>query len=180
MSLRHALLGLLAVRPMSGYDLKKVIDASIGHFWSADQSQIYRTMATLVDEGLATRRTIVQDDRPNLHEHSLTPAGRDELARWLRSPVPQPPTREPFLMRLFFAGSLDANEIDALLTEREAEVQHLLDALTAIDIPSEPPAGVTATELILRTATRDHGIAHARAELDWLDATRRRLAQAAR
>jgi DNA-binding PadR family transcriptional regulator len=80
MSLRHAILGILSIQPMSGYDLKKVVNGSVGHFWTADQSQIYRTLATLVTDGLATRRTVPQDDRPNRHVHSITDAGTEQLS----------------------------------------------------------------------------------------------------
>ena len=46
MSLDHAILGFLNYKPLSGYDLKKVFDSSVRHFWYADQSQIYRTLSS--------------------------------------------------------------------------------------------------------------------------------------
>lgn len=174
MSLRHAILGLLALRPMSGYDLKKVIDESVGHFWTADQSQIYRTLTGLVDNGLADRRTVVQDDRPNLHLHSATDDGLTELDRWLTSPLQTQPTREPFLARLFFADRMPAAQIRELLDTRRQEIGDQLAALQAIAVPSE----ATTIGDTLRTATLANGIAHARAELDWLDETERQLDRA--
>jgi PadR family transcriptional regulator, regulatory protein AphA len=53
MSLDYAILGFLNYHPYTGYDLKKIFDSSVHHFWSADQSQIYRTLARLTDQGLA-------------------------------------------------------------------------------------------------------------------------------
>ena len=44
MSLDHAILGFLNYRRYSGYDLKKIFDKSVRHFWPADQSQIYLTL----------------------------------------------------------------------------------------------------------------------------------------
>jgi hypothetical protein len=44
MSLEFAILGFLNYQPYSGYDLKKIFDTSVRHFWPADQSQIYRTL----------------------------------------------------------------------------------------------------------------------------------------
>ena len=35
MSLKHALLGILTVRPMTGYELKQFFDSSVQHFWNA-------------------------------------------------------------------------------------------------------------------------------------------------
>ena len=37
----NALLGLLSLRPMSGYDIRQVISESIGYFWSESYGQIY-------------------------------------------------------------------------------------------------------------------------------------------
>ncbi|GAA3646290.1 hypothetical protein GCM10022224_006300 [Nonomuraea antimicrobica] len=171
MSLRHAILGLLAVRPMSGYELKKTIDESVGHFWTADQSQIYRTLSGLVDDGLAVRRTVVQDDRPNLHLHAVTDGGLAELDRWLASGLRTPPVREPFLARLFFADRLPVDEIRKLVRARRRETGELLAALEAIAVPE--PSGDLGQ--VLRLATLANGVAHARAELDWLDTVERQL-----
>lgn len=175
MSLRHAVLGLLSIRPMSGYDLKKVIDESVGHFWTADQSQIYRTLTGLVDEGLASRETMVQADRPNQHVHDATDSGLAELDRWLVSPLEQQPSRDPFLARLFFAGRMPDIEIQKLLETRRQEVTLQLAALETIAVPSVPPEHVTGTEYLLRMATLTNGIAHAKAEITWLEATERQL-----
>ena len=53
MALARIILGLLALAPMTGYDLKRHFDSSVRHFWWADKAQIYRTLATLVAGGLA-------------------------------------------------------------------------------------------------------------------------------
>jgi DNA-binding PadR family transcriptional regulator len=171
MSLRHAILGLLAIRPMSGYELKRIIDESVGHFWTADQSQIYRTLAGLVDDDLASRRTVVQDDRPNLHLHAATQDGLAELDRWLASPLQAPPMREPFLARLFFADRLPTDEVRELLNARRQEANELLAALEAIAISQES----SGLGHVLRSATQTYGIAHAKAELDWLDEVERQV-----
>jgi DNA-binding PadR family transcriptional regulator len=175
MSLRHSILGLLSIQPMSGYDLKKIIDESVGHFWTADQSQIYRTLAALVDEDLASRRTVVHDERPNLHLHSPTDRGLAELDRWLASPLQTQPTREPFLARLFFASRMPMDEARKLLDTRRHEVSEQLVALEAINVANAVPENVTDVEHALRLATLANGITHARTEIDWLDATTRHL-----
>lgn len=175
MSLRHSILGLLSIEPMSGYGLKKVIDESVGHFWTADQSQIYRTLAGLVDEGLAYRRTVVQQERPSMHVHSATGHGLAELDRWLASPLVAQPTREPFLARLFFADRMPADQVRQLLDTRRREVSEQLVALEAISIGDAASENVTELGYALRRATLTNGITHARAELDWLNATEQQL-----
>ena len=64
MSLEHAILGFLNYEPMSGYDIKKIVDISVSHFWPAVQSQIYKTLARMEKEDWLTVETISQDPRP--------------------------------------------------------------------------------------------------------------------
>jgi PadR family transcriptional regulator AphA len=106
MALRYALLGFLSLRPLSGYDLKRLFDTTVQHFWTGDQAQIYRTLAQLAEEGLVKVRVIEQDKRPDRKEHHLTEAGLEELEKWLRSPLEPVPVREPFLLRLFLPDGL--------------------------------------------------------------------------
>ena len=51
MSLRFALLGLLAVEPASGYDLKRAINRSTYFIWNATGPQIYSTLHKLRRKG---------------------------------------------------------------------------------------------------------------------------------
>src|SRR4051794_1907032 len=121
MVLSRLILGLLALAPMSGYDVKKHVDSTVRHFWAADKAQVYRALATLVREGLATVEVIPQEGRPDRQEYRITEAGRQALRDWLASPLPAHTDRDPFLARLFFAGDLGRDEVRALLAQRRAQ-----------------------------------------------------------
>jgi PadR family transcriptional regulator, regulatory protein AphA len=111
MSLEYAILGFLNYQPFSGYDLKKVFDNSIRHFWYADQSQIYRTLGHLTRQGWAEVEVVNQTDRPDRKVYHITSAGREALHCWLQGPIP---TQEPHsapLVQIFFAGQLSDDEI---------------------------------------------------------------------
>src|SRR6478735_3126828 len=178
MVLRYLVLGLLTVRPMTGYDLKRAFDWSVHHFWAADRSQLYRTLAALVDAGLAEVEVVPQESYPDRKVHRVTPAGREALRAWLASP------REPFVGRVFFADQLDDAGVAALLAARRAQAEQAVAALTAEE---ERVAAVVAEGgpdadrvrgtrgLALRLATLRHGLAHARTELAWLDETEREV-----
>ena len=58
MILDHAVLGLLNWRPLTGYELKKNFDSSIQHFWTADQSHIYRVLSRLSKNGYVTSELV--------------------------------------------------------------------------------------------------------------------------
>ncbi|MBK7454005.1 MAG: PadR family transcriptional regulator [Anaerolineales bacterium] len=88
MSLKHAILGFLSVAPFSGYDLKKAFDRSIQHFWPANQSQIYRTLAELDEHGLVQKQVIEREERLDMKIYDITPVGGAELHQWLCAPCP--------------------------------------------------------------------------------------------
>ena len=163
MSLNHAILGLLDLAPMSGYDLKKAFDNSVAHFWAADQAQIYRTLAKLAEEGAVEVRVSPQEGRPDRREHRITDEGRRRLSEWLRSPLADERDRDPFLARLFFAGREDPGVVRELLRQRRAHAEARVAALRAIPHPEGSPAER------LRGATLRHGLRHLEAELAWLD-----------
>ncbi|MEV4163428.1 PadR family transcriptional regulator [Nonomuraea dietziae] len=164
MSLRHAILGLLDLKPMTGYDLKKTFDNTARHFWAADRSQIYRTLGGLHADGLLDEHVIRQRSRPDRHEYRLTEAGSAELDTWLRSPAPTELPREAFLARVYFAGRAeDPQLVRKLVDERRALVRRRLDELRALEAPT------TTYPERLRAMTLRNGIVHHEAELSWLD-----------
>jgi PadR family transcriptional regulator, regulatory protein AphA len=110
MSLDHAILGFLKDRPRSGYDLKTVFDMTVRHFWPADQSQIYRTLASLAEKGWIKTEVIRQNRLLDTKIYHITPEGSDELLRWLRTPLPPKPMRLPKLIQIFFGAKLTNDE----------------------------------------------------------------------
>lgn len=171
MTLRHAILGFLSVAPSTGYDLKSYFDGSVRQFWTADQAQIYRVLTQLAEDELVTIEVIPQSDRPDRKLHHLTPAGTEELGRWLASPLDSHTVREPFLLRLFFAGRLGPDGVADLIDARTAAAEQQFAVLSAIRSASGPP-GVDI-ERMLRLATLDNGIRHTQTEIDWLADLRR-------
>ncbi len=132
MSLRHAILGFLSLRPQTGYELKNVFANSVSHFWSADQAQIYRMLSELVDKGLASVERIAQADRPDRKVHHITSAGRVALDTWLQTPSSPPIPREPFLVKLFFMSRLDTDQVKGLVTHELKLANEALDGLRPI------------------------------------------------
>jgi DNA-binding PadR family transcriptional regulator len=184
MVLRYLVLGLLTIHPMTGYDLKRAFDSSVNHFWAADRSQLYRTLAAIVEAGLAEVEVVPQVSYPDRKVHRITEEGRAALRDWLASPLEPEDSRDPFLGRVFFGDQLDEDGVAALLAARRAQAEEAVAVLTAeasrveaLTAEGGPdPAGVRGTRgLALRLATLRNGLAHARAELAWLDETEREV-----
>jgi PadR family transcriptional regulator, regulatory protein AphA len=100
----NALLGLLSLEPMSGYDIRQMISRSIGYFWSESYGQIYPGLKLLTDEGLVAKKTERREGSPDRHVYSLTAAGRKQLRRWLELPAAREVPRNELLLKLFFGA----------------------------------------------------------------------------
>ena len=128
MTIQYAILGLLSWRPMSGYDLKKIIADSPSFYWSGNNNQIYKTLVQLHADGLVESEVQQQENYPARKEYRLTEAGAAALRTWVLSAPELPQLRSTFLIRLAWADQLDAAELDDLLGryERALEIQLLV------------------------------------------------------
>lgn len=141
MSLKHAILGFLSLAPFSGYDLKKNFDRSVQHFWPANQSQIYRTLAELEEGGFVEKEVIEREERLDMKIYNITEAGRDELHQWLSTPLPEHDTREPFLIQVYFGGKLSDSEILNILNHKLRELEERLAVYEAVYQMSQTSPG---------------------------------------
>jgi PadR family transcriptional regulator, regulatory protein AphA len=167
MTLRQTLLGLLTVRPSTGYELKAMFDGSVRHFWTADQAQIYRELAKLVEDGRAVVEVVPHAGKPDRRVHTITAHGEAELDEWLLSPLAQQPVREPFLAQVFFAGRLSRDDVLWILDRRTTAARGVLEQLSAVRVHASTHTAPALDE-ILRLATLDNGIRHVETEIAWL------------
>ena len=113
MSLRHALLGLVAIRARSGYDLAKLMaESGPGRVWTASHSSIYPELQRMTDDGLLERSERGQRQRAT---YSLTDEGIAELRRWVRSSPGPPVVRDETMLRVFNLWLLPRDEARAFL-----------------------------------------------------------------
>ena len=109
---------------MTGYELAKTFDASIGFFWKADHQQIYRELSRLRDKGHVQGREVVQSGKPNKLVYTLTAEGRAALKHWAARPSVPPSIKDDLLVRLY---ALDGVDIEALRTDLMARLEHHRD-----------------------------------------------------
>ena len=124
MALGDAILSCLTERPMTGYELAKTFDSSIGFFWKADHQQIYRELSKLRDRGYIQGREVVQSGKPNKLVYTLTPEGRTALRHWAARPSTPPSIKDDLLVRLHALDSLD---IEPLRTDLMDRLEHHRD-----------------------------------------------------
>jgi DNA-binding PadR family transcriptional regulator len=136
MSLRYALLGLLAYAPATGYELTQSFDVSLRNAWHASHSQIYPELRKLEEAGLVE---VVSEGSRNSRSYGATDAGRKALRSWLVDTPPSRKVRDDTALRLFLHSQLEPDDRRvvlerelAYLEERQRMLQGLVDQLDAL------------------------------------------------
>ncbi|MBI4928425.1 MAG: PadR family transcriptional regulator [Anaerolineae bacterium] len=128
--MEFVLLGLLALRPMSLYELNKILERSISLFYSASFGSLNATLSRMLENGWVTAEQRVEKGR-NKKIFSLTDAGQQAFQGWLVSAIPAEKVKEPALTRLFFMGMMPAADRLRVL---ETHLNHLRQTQAALDV----------------------------------------------
>ena len=130
----YAVLGLLALRDWTTYELAKQVHRSLHWFWPRAERKLYDEPKRLVADGLATASAEATGKRPRT-VYAITPAGRHALADWLDEPSATRSTEFEGLVKIFFAdaGSVEQlhDNLDRLVAESEARVEELAGIVEA-------------------------------------------------
>lgn len=176
MSLQAAILGFLDLEATTGYMLKQRFDGSVGAFWTATQSQIYRELHALEAAGMVAVEVVPQDGKPAKKVYALTEAGSARLAAWLDEPLEPLQLRHPLLLKLVFSAGVEPSRLDALLGDYAAGVERER-AGYAEAAGDERIFGLARSprEGALWQLGLEHGVAWCDAELAWIAKARARL-----
>jgi DNA-binding PadR family transcriptional regulator len=168
MAIKYVVLGYLSWRPMTGYDIKKLIADSETLPWTANNNQIYQALVGLHNDGWVTKSIEEQVGSPNRHVYTITDAGIQALRNWVASGPEAPLTKKPFLHQLMWADSLNAQELDTLL---EAYLNAVGEKLFFLQVqadegPDKPER--TQREKYLWDMIYKNWIAQYETELSWI------------
>ena len=167
MSVKYAMLGILAKKDLHGYELKSSFDEKVGEFWSLNYGQIYTTLDRLEKEDLVTHDRQIQDKRPDRKIYSITRKGRKELHDWLSTPISRVRAlRDEFFIKLVFVDKDNPAPVLELIEKQKALYLKQMNRLThqKVDLKKKPKApDALTTELLM-----DAGLFHAEADIKWL------------
>lgn len=171
MSVRNAILGLLAQKPRHGYELHSAFSSVVGGAtWDVKPAQIYTTLERLEESGLVQTKSDLGEGRePDRRIYAITRDGHEALKSWFDEGVPTEHQRDEFYVKLMIgliSGEADPARI--IQTQRSRLFQELHDATTQRD-KYDP---VVEIAQILLT---DKAIMHLEADLRWLDMIEMRL-----
>jgi PadR family transcriptional regulator, regulatory protein AphA len=171
MSLPHLILGLLSHGSLSGYDLNKTFQKTVQHFWTTDQSQVYRALYKLEENAWVEVETVIQTDSPNKKIYHITDGGRLALLDWLTTPLPDDTPHESWLGQIFFGGLVTEEAFSGLVQASITNLKERLAAMEALQISlaqyQDDPGVPRAAHF--QFLTLDYGIQRHRFEIQWLE-----------
>ncbi len=187
-----AVLGFLSWRPMSGYDIKNLVDISLSYFWNVSYGQIYPTLKRLVAAGYATVEEGTRQGKRTRDLYRITKEGLDALDEWMKLPVDLSIQRDEMQLKLFLGGQRDRKQTIALIEDfrnqqvvrlrtLEAEYEETAPWMNSGELPDDikwlEPEGlkdkarklaVQEQSLIFLLSIRQ-GILKAEARITWCD-----------
>jgi DNA-binding PadR family transcriptional regulator len=167
-SLRYAILGLLTEEELSGYEITRRFERSVGYFWHARPQQIYPELGRLEEGELIAGRAVTQTGRPDKRVYRITELGLAELKEWAVSPSPESFVKDEFMVKVWCYGQVDTDAARSALSvhrgrheERLTSYRDIRATLGAVD------AGVAPSELVGALLTLEAGIAMENAFVEW-------------
>lgn len=142
MSLRNAILALLRIGPMSGYDLQKQFSQSVGHVWHAPDSQIYPELRKMADQGLLTAEEQARGSSGMRKVYHVTEAGEREFLEWMNAPLKYQRTRDAAHLRAAYLEAADPEAIEEFLNGHirhwQVELETVEEEICKIDTLTSP------------------------------------------
>jgi DNA-binding PadR family transcriptional regulator len=147
----YAVLGILSISPMSGYELAQAAERSIANFWPVSRSQIYTELGRLEELELVRGADVEQERAPDKRVFELTPSGHDAFAGWVATPGYEPDRmRLGFCLKTFFGHHMPREvmieNLERFKAENEAHVAYLRQVIDLLStLPEAAYTRATAT-----------------------------------
>ena len=133
MNLRAVLLGFLVQGDLTGYELKHLMERSVGFFFGASYGSIYPALKDLEEGGLVSSTRVVQSERPNKKVYSITPEGEAYFRKALGEPPAPDTLRSEFLMHLFFGDHHEPGRLLELVRRHREGHEQMIERLQGVE-----------------------------------------------
>jgi DNA-binding PadR family transcriptional regulator len=164
MSLKYALLGLLAENPKYGYEIKQQFESSLGNVWSVSYGQLYPTLRRLSEVGWVTKKTAPGKKTAEKNIYSITSKGKKSLDEWLLRPLrTNYRVKDEFTLKFLFFDKIPKEKVlDYLKSQQKKTIMQKENfQRTLVSIREE-------INFFLQAIIRK-GIIHLEAENQWLE-----------
>ena len=162
MNLKTVLLGFLARENLTGYEMKRLMEKSVGFFFGASYGSIYPALKDLEEAGLVRSTLVVQEERPNKKVYEITTSGRSLFReRLAEGALADDNYRSELLMHLFFGDEHDPERLVVMIREYERRYRAKLESLRGV----EEEFGEVMSPY--QKMCLESGLSHYRCRLDW-------------
>jgi PadR family transcriptional regulator, regulatory protein AphA len=169
---KYAILGILSNRSGSGYDIKKMCDSSIGHFWNENFGHIYPVLQKMEEEELITKEVKKTEGRPSKNVFSITEKGKKELEKWLMLPIEKEPTRSELLLKIFLSKDIPTKNImETIQKEKEDAKKNIQKYLEIENFLNSGEFQVEKKNLVLWLSTIRFGKHADEMKIKWCEET---------
>jgi PadR family transcriptional regulator, regulatory protein AphA len=127
----YSILGYLAIRPFTAYELTKQMGRTFHHFWPRAESGIYREMKRLLDHGLVAASEEAVGRRARTR-YSITDAGRAAVREWLATPTAPGFLECEGLVRVLWADQGSKDDLRAAIDAMRADAARTLDLMAGV------------------------------------------------
>jgi PadR family transcriptional regulator AphA len=164
---KYTLLGMLAFRSATGYDIKKAMSQTTDHFWSESDGAIYPILKHLLKEELVTLSLENEQSGRPRKVYSITKAGRAELEEWLCKEPLHHQGRNELLLKVFFGEHVEPKVTVEHITKFRARFAEKLKEYEAIWQRSNIKN--RETNKIYGLLTLKAGILSLQSKIEWCD-----------
>lgn len=165
---QYAILGMLSISPMSGYEIRQTMRKSTENFWSESDGQLYPALAKLHQQGFISCKTVQSSGNREKKVYRISTKGTTELKKWLPQQAETQSIRSEFMLKLFFgANATPEVNIDHVQAHRY-QIKSTLMQLTETKKELEQKHK-DSPHLPYWLMSINYGIKIAKAKLAWCD-----------
>lgn len=173
---KYALLGILSNKPGSGYDIKKMCDSSIGHFWNENFGHIYPMLQKMEEEELITKEIKQTEGKQTKNIYSITEKGKKELEKWLMLPIEKDPMRSELLLKIFLSKDIPTENIIEIIQKEKEDAANNLEKYSEIeDFLNSNKIQIDKKNLVLWLSTISYGKHSEETKIKWCEETLKSL-----
>lgn len=152
---QYAILSLLRLGPMSGYDIKTACESLFSHFWTESFGSIYPILKKLEEQRqVRSYEDDKQSGRRNRRVYQITPAGRKTLRSWIAKPPVERSLRDELYLKLFNASfvpvEIHQSHIEQLLSQQTQLKQDLAKHMRELKAQHADSPDYTHWRLVIR------------------------------
>ena len=161
----YVVMGMVLDKEMTGYDIKKEVENTIGNFYKANYGRLYPALSKLADKGYLTMNEQMQGKRLKKY-YKTTELGKEAFLEWLSAPVDLTMSPDAHLTQIFFYGELPKDIRDKRLQEYEYYTEQSLQQLQSM--AKMLPDGDMSDQDYFGISTLYFGLQNAQNTLRWL------------